>query len=103
MSKKGEERERQRRIKVLERARKKAAPKPGPSKAGEKVGLVKRITEFFKDVRREYKKVSWPPRKEAVSSTWVVVSVVFIFGFYFFIVDHIIGFFVKKLITFGLQ
>ena len=102
MSKKGEEKERLRRIKVMEKARKRATSHP-KAKSGEKVGILKRSANFLKDVRRELKKVSWPARKDTISSTWVVVSVVFIFGFYFYIVDTIVGFLVKKMLTFGLQ
>lgn len=102
MSKKGEERERQRRMKVLEQARKSATKRSGPPK-GEKVNVFKKTSNFLKDVRRELKKVSWPPRKETVSSTWVVLSVVFLFGFYFYIVDTLVVFLVRKLLTFGLN
>lgn len=89
-------------MKVMEKARKRATSRP-KAKTGEKIGILKRTTNFLKDVRRELKKVSWPPRKDTISSTWVVVSVVFLFGFYFYIVDTIVGFFVNKLLTFGLN
>lgn len=101
MSKKGEQKEMQRRMKVLEQSRKKAMKKRTAAKSGkpgEKVGLIKRITNFLKDVRRELNKVSWPSRAETVSSTWVVVVVCFIFGAYFGVVDQIVGFLVNKLI-----
>ena len=103
MSKKGEEKERLRRMKVMEKARKRATSRSSSAKTGEKVGLIKRASSFLKDVRRELKKVSWPPRKETVSSTWVVLTVVFIFGFYSYIVDSIVGFLVRKLLTFGIN
>jgi preprotein translocase subunit SecE len=105
MSRKTEEKEMERRMKALEKARKQAASRAGSAKTktGEKVGLFKRITNFLKDVKRELKKVSWPPRQETISSTWVVVTVVFIFGAYFWFVDTIIGFLIRKLLTMGLD
>ncbi len=92
-------------MKVVERERKTKMKKSSASKKaiGPKEGLFTRISNFLKDVRREFKKVSWPPRKDTVSSTGVVVSFVFIFGFYFYIVDTIVGFLVKKMLTFGLS
>ena len=88
----------------MELARKKATKRPSPAaKTVEKVGLIKRATNFLKDVRRELKKVTWPPRQETISSTWVVLMVVFIFGFYFSVVDTIVGFLVRKLLTLGIN
>jgi preprotein translocase subunit SecE len=103
MSKKGEEKERKRRIKTIENARNRAVKRSPKTSTGEHVGLFTRISNFLKDVRRELKKVSWPARAETISSTYVVVSVVFVFGFYFYIVDSIVGFFVRKLLTLGLN
>jgi preprotein translocase subunit SecE len=104
MSKKGEEKERKWIMKVVERSQKrKAASKKSPKAIGPKEGLFTRISNFLKDVRREFKKVSWPPRRDTVSSTGVVVTVVFIFGFYFYIVDSIVGYLLKKMLTLGLN
>ena len=89
-------------MKVMENARKATMRKKRGSsttKSGEKIGLAKRTTSFLKDVYRELKKVSWPSRAETTSSTWVVLIVVFIFGFYFGIVDYIMGFLVNLLLS----
>ena len=39
------------------------------------VGVNRRIIEFFIATEGEMRKVAWPPRKELVGSTWVVIGV----------------------------
>jgi preprotein translocase subunit SecE len=58
--------------------------------------VVKTVETFLREVRVEMRKVNWPPRKETVASTWVVLAVVFVFSFYFFFVDTGIGFLIKS-------
>jgi preprotein translocase subunit SecE len=43
--------------------------------------------QFFREVRVELKKVTWPSRKETIASTSVVLITVFLVGFYLGIVD----------------
>jgi preprotein translocase subunit SecE len=50
-----------------------------------------RLGEFLKDVRSEMKKVVTPSRDEVQSTTIVVIATVFIFAFYFAIVDYAVG------------
>jgi len=47
--------------------------------------------EFVKDTRKELNNVSWPNRKELVSTTVVVIVAVFFFGFFLWVVDLIIS------------
>jgi preprotein translocase subunit SecE len=46
-----------------------------------------RIKSFYNDVRTEMKKVTAPGRKEVQGTTTVVIITVFIFGFFFWVVD----------------
>lgn len=46
-----------------------------------------RTQQFFREVRIELKKVTWPSRKETVASTSVVLITVILIGFYLGIVD----------------
>ena len=101
MSKKAREKEEQRRMQALERARRQAQKKATKAKKGPQENIFKRLSNFLKDVRRELKKVSWPARKETVSSTWVVLTVVFLFGFYFYVVDVIVGTLIRWMLTVG--
>jgi len=46
-----------------------------------------RIKSFYGDVRTEMKKVTSPSRKEVQATTAVVIITVFLFAFYFWVVD----------------
>ena len=43
--------------------------------------------QFFREVRVELKKVTWPSRKETIASTSVVLITVILIGFFLGIVD----------------
>ena len=47
----------------------------------------KRTRTFLVEVRSEFKKVTWPPRREVYGTTIVVVVTVFFFGFYLYGLD----------------
>ena len=47
---------------------------------------------FVSEVRNEFKKVTWPPRKETQGTTVVVVLTVFFFGFYLYGLDLIMSY-----------
>jgi preprotein translocase subunit SecE len=49
-----------------------------------------RIKAFYSDVRTEMKKVTSPSRKEVQGTTTVVIITVFLFAFYFWVVDLIL-------------
>ncbi|MPW25041.1 preprotein translocase subunit SecE [Alkalibaculum sp. M08DMB] len=51
--------------------------KKDPKKAS-KIGIIKRITGFFKSVWFELKKVTWPTRPELMQHTSVVIGIVLI-------------------------
>jgi preprotein translocase subunit SecE len=53
-------------------------------------GLLRRISEFFKDVKAELKKVSYPTRSETMGSTTVVLILVFIVGIYLSLLDIVL-------------
>ncbi|MGD0215187.1 MAG: preprotein translocase subunit SecE [Terriglobales bacterium] len=46
-----------------------------------------RIKSFYSDVRTEMKKVTSPSRKEVQATTTVVIITVFLFAFFFWVVD----------------
>ena len=48
------------------------------------------IIEFIKDTRKELKNVSWPTRRELVSTTLVVIVAVFFFGAFLAVVDVVV-------------
>lgn len=58
--------------------------------------------EFFRQVRAETKKVTWPTRKETTISTIFVFVMVFIASVFLFFADQIIAFLVSQIISLGL-
>jgi preprotein translocase subunit SecE len=52
--------------------------------------LLARISEFFRDVRAELKKVTFPSRSETMGSTTVVLILVFIIGIYLSVLDMVL-------------
>jgi preprotein translocase subunit SecE len=57
------------------------------------------LLRFFKEVRTEVKKVTWPPKKEVLGSTVVVIVSVFILSFFLGLVDLTL----QKLLTYVLK
>jgi len=53
--------------------------------------MLKRTRSFLTDVRVELKKVTWPSRQDTISSTGVVLIVVFIISFYLGIIDILLS------------
>ena len=51
-----------------------------------------KLTNFVKDVRAEFSKVSWPTREDLVSSTGVVLVFSAVFAVFIGIFDLIISF-----------
>ncbi len=46
-----------------------------------------RITQFFRNVRSEMGKVSWPKKKELMTYTITVIATVVFFALFFAVVD----------------
>ncbi len=53
-------------------------------------GLLARISEFFKDVKAELKKVSYPTKSETMGSTTVVLILVFMIGIFLSVLDMVL-------------
>ena len=51
-----------------------------------------KLTNFVKDVRAEFSKVSWPTREDLVSSTGVVLAFSAVFAVFIGMFDLIISF-----------
>jgi preprotein translocase subunit SecE len=62
----------------------------------DKIRWYKRLGNFFKDVRSELKKVTWPSRNEVTSTTIVVIAATIFFGFYLFFMDIIFAWVIKQ-------
>jgi preprotein translocase subunit SecE len=49
------------------------------------------IVEFARETRRETAKVTWPTRRETVMTTVMIVALALMAGFFFLIVDWLLG------------
>ena len=50
-----------------------------------------KITKFFKEVKSELKKVTWPGKKQVIKSTLVVIAAVLIIGVVIWVLDILFG------------
>ena len=70
-----------------------AAKKPQQQRQAQrqpqKKGFFAGIKDFFRGVRSELKKVSWPNREQLRQSTTVVVIIVLVLGVYVFVWDRV--------------
>lgn len=75
--------------------------KPKPAKA-RKENVFAAVRRYFREVRLELKKVTWPARPEIIASTIVVLTAVLFFTLYIGLLDAI---FVQlvKIFTFSLR
>ena len=51
--------------------------------------------QFFRQVKQEVKKVTWPSKKEVVQSLVMVIALVAITATFFFVVDQVLSWIVK--------
>ena len=57
--------------------------------------------QFFRQVRQEVKKVTWPTRKEALQVSFVVILIVAIAAVFFFFVDIALAWLVRVILGMG--
>ena len=58
-------------------------------------------TKFFREVRQEVSKVTWPTRKETMVSTAMVLVLVVVAAIFFWFVDSVIAFSVSHILGLG--
>ena len=57
--------------------------------------------EFFKQVRSETQKVSWPTRKETMQSTIAVFVMVVVASLFLFADDQVLAWIIKMILNLG--
>ena len=57
--------------------------------------------QFFREVRQEVGKMTWPTRRETMITTAMVFAMVVIIAIFFLIVDMILSFGVKTILGLG--
>ena len=65
--------------------------------SGPRVGPIERLSQFFRDVRAEMKRVSWPTAKEVKNTTIITLVAVVFFAVYLFLVDRLWSFLLVQL------
>ncbi len=56
---------------------------------------LRKVREFFHDVLVEFRRVSWPTRKEVMGSTTVVIVMVLVLAVFLAAVDHALTWLVR--------
>jgi preprotein translocase subunit SecE len=59
------------------------------------------IVDFFREVRQEATKVTWPSRKETMITTAMVFAMSIVAAIFFFFVDQIISFAIRLILGLG--
>ena len=62
---------------------------------------VNQAIKFFKQVRQEAEKVSWPTRKETVTSTIMVFVMAVLAAIFFFLADQLVSWVVRLVLGLG--
>jgi preprotein translocase subunit SecE len=60
------------------------------------------VMQFFREVRQEAAKVTWPTRKETMISTGMVLVMVILAAIFFFVIDELIAIGVRFLLGVGI-
>lgn len=74
-------------------------PDKKATKKKNKPGFFGRIAKWFRELRSELKKVTWPTKKQLVNNTGVALVVMFISAICLWGFDYVAGLAVKTLIT----
>ena len=65
----------------------KGSKKNNKSKTNNKKGII----NFFKEVRKEIKKVKWPSRKDMVKYSFATISFIIFFALFFYAIEIVIA------------
>ena len=57
--------------------------------------------QFFRQVKQEVKKVTWPTRKEVMQTSLMVIVIVAIAATFFFFVDQVLGWAMQLVLGLG--
>lgn len=57
--------------------------------------------QFFRQVKQEVKKVTWPTKKEVMQTCFMVIVIVAIASTFFFFVDQVLGWGIKLILGLG--
>ena len=58
----------------------------------EKRRIMRKVKQFFDEVKKELKKVRWPNRKEMLKYSVATISFVIFFALFFYLIDIAVAF-----------
>jgi preprotein translocase subunit SecE len=58
------------------------------------------VRDYYEDLKKEMRLVSWPTWSQVRATTSVVIAAVFLFAFYFWVVDMFVSWAMQKLFAF---
>jgi preprotein translocase subunit SecE len=61
----------------------------------------RKVPEFFREVRQEVARVTWPTRKELTMTTSMVFLMAFVVALFFFVVDEVFSYAVRMILDIG--
>jgi len=73
----------------------KAAAKPKKADKSKKVGFLKKMIRYFRDLKAEFKKIVWPSKKQIINNTLVVIVVVVVLGALIAALDSVLALIVQ--------
>lgn len=63
------------------------ASEVAPARTGGIATRIANIKQFYRDVKLEMKRVTWPSRQDVINTTVITIIAVFFFAFYLMLVD----------------
>ena len=82
------------------KAKKQSTAKAGKAAGGAGiVGLWDRAAQFLREVVQEFKRVTWPSRKQTISTTGVVIVLVILVSVFLGMVDFVLSRLIRLLIS----
>ncbi len=68
------------------------------AKAEKKPNFFKKVAAYFRDLRSEFKKVTWPSKKQVFNNTLVVLVTIVLAGIVVWGLDSLFSFLIKLLL-----
>ncbi len=65
----------------------------------QQVEKINKTVQFVSEARQELKKVVWPTRQQAISSTWVVIVMVFLISIFLGLIDFALSRIVRYVLS----
>jgi len=72
---------------------------PAKSSAKNQKKQPNKVAKYFKDLKSEFKKVTWPTKKQVINNTLVVIGFILFFGIFVGVFDTVVGWVLKLILN----